>query len=192
MGRERQPPSSSFLSRHQVSSISSSSTSGRGVFLSPCGQIGIIMVQWKWAKSGVLCLVASVVSDSVRPHRRQPIRLLCLWDSPGKNTGVGCHFLLQPFWLYDLKWVPECLRSLAYKMEVIIVCILYGCRIKWNDTWRVLNIISGKSWVPIIMKKILPLAIFVLLVSRSNSHLLCLLHWHSSSLPLTLAGKSIG
>ena len=28
-------------------------------------------------------------------HRRQPTRLLCPWDSPGKNTGVGCHFLLQ-------------------------------------------------------------------------------------------------
>ena len=28
-------------------------------------------------------------------HRQQPIRLLCPWDSPGKNTGVGCHFLLQ-------------------------------------------------------------------------------------------------
>ena len=41
------------------------------------------------------CLVASVVSSSVRPHRRQPTRLLCPWDSPGKNTGVGCHFLLQ-------------------------------------------------------------------------------------------------
>ena len=39
--------------------------------------------------------VASVVSDSVRPHRRQPNRLLCPWDSPGKNTGVDCHFLLQ-------------------------------------------------------------------------------------------------
>ena len=41
------------------------------------------------------CWVASVVSDSVRPHRRQPTRLLHPWDSPGKNTGVGCHFLLQ-------------------------------------------------------------------------------------------------
>ena len=29
------------------------------------------------------------------PHRRQPTRLPCPWDSPGKNTGVGCHFLLQ-------------------------------------------------------------------------------------------------
>ena len=37
----------------------------------------------------------SVVSDSVRPHRRQPIRLHRPWDSPGKNTGAGCHFLLQ-------------------------------------------------------------------------------------------------
>jgi len=35
------------------------------------------------------------VSDSVRPHRRQPTRLPHPWDSPGKNTGVGCHFLLQ-------------------------------------------------------------------------------------------------
>ena len=35
------------------------------------------------------------MSDSVQPHRRQPTRLLCPWDSPGKNTGVGRHFLLQ-------------------------------------------------------------------------------------------------
>ena len=35
------------------------------------------------------------MSDSVRPHRRQPTRLPHPWDSPGKNTGVGCNFLLQ-------------------------------------------------------------------------------------------------
>ena len=35
------------------------------------------------------------MSDSVQPHRRQPTRLPRPWDSPGKNTGVGCHFLLQ-------------------------------------------------------------------------------------------------
>ena len=35
------------------------------------------------------------MSDSVRPHRWQPTRLPCPWDSPGKNTEVGCHFLLQ-------------------------------------------------------------------------------------------------
>ena len=35
------------------------------------------------------------MSHSVRPHSRQPTRLPCPWDPPGKNTGVGCHFLLQ-------------------------------------------------------------------------------------------------
>ena len=35
------------------------------------------------------------MSDSVRPHTGQPTRLPRAWDSPGKNTGVGCHFLLQ-------------------------------------------------------------------------------------------------
>ena len=35
------------------------------------------------------------MSDSVRPYGLQPTRLLRPWDSPGKNTGVGCHFLLQ-------------------------------------------------------------------------------------------------
>ena len=41
------------------------------------------------------CQVASVVSNSARPHGLQPTRLLCPWDSPGKNIGVGCYFLLQ-------------------------------------------------------------------------------------------------
>ena len=35
------------------------------------------------------------MSDSMRPPRRQPTKLSCPWDSPAKNTGVGCHFLLQ-------------------------------------------------------------------------------------------------
>ena len=35
------------------------------------------------------------LSDSMQPHRRQPTKLPHPWDSPGKNTGVGCHFLLQ-------------------------------------------------------------------------------------------------
>ena len=35
------------------------------------------------------------MSDSVQPHRQQPTRVQRPWDSPGKNTGVGCHFLLQ-------------------------------------------------------------------------------------------------
>ena len=41
------------------------------------------------------CYVTSVVSGSVQPHRRQPTRLPCPWDSPGNNTGVGCYCFLQ-------------------------------------------------------------------------------------------------
>ena len=56
------------------------------------GQIGRVTLMYICC---CCCLVTSVVSDSVRPQRRQPTRLPCPWDSPGKNTGVGCHFLLQ-------------------------------------------------------------------------------------------------
>ena len=47
-----------------------------------------------------VCIVKAIIfpgvmSDSVRSQRRQPTRLPHPWDSPGKNTGVGCHFLLQ-------------------------------------------------------------------------------------------------
>ena len=39
------------------------------------------------------------MSNSLQPHGLQPTRLLCPWDSPGKNTGVGCHALLQGVFL---------------------------------------------------------------------------------------------
>ena len=54
------------------------------------------MMDCKYQKTNAAAAaVTSVVSDSVRPHRRQPTRLPHHWDSPGRNTGVGCHFLLQ-------------------------------------------------------------------------------------------------
>ena len=42
-----------------------------------------------------VCVSRSVVSDSLQPHGLYPVRLLCPWNSPGKNTGVGYHTLLQ-------------------------------------------------------------------------------------------------
>ena len=42
----------------------------------------------------IICM-CSVVSDSSWPHGLQPARLLCLWNFPGQNIGLGCHFLLQ-------------------------------------------------------------------------------------------------
>jgi len=44
---------------------------------------------------GCACLVTLVVSNSLRPCGPWPARLLRPWDSPAKNTGVGCHLLLQ-------------------------------------------------------------------------------------------------
>ena len=51
--------------------------------------------KWKWSRS--------IVSDSSQPHGLQPTRLLHPWDFPGKNTGVGCHCLLQWTMKYILK-----------------------------------------------------------------------------------------
>ena len=53
------------------------------------------------------------MSDSVRPHRRQPTRLPRPWDSPGKNTGVGCHFVLQCMKVKSESEVAQCARLLA-------------------------------------------------------------------------------
>ena len=41
------------------------------------------------------CLVGKSCPTLLKPHRQQPFSLPCLWDSLGKNAGVGCHFLLQ-------------------------------------------------------------------------------------------------
>ena len=61
--------------------------------------------------------VASVVSDSVRPQRRQPTRLPRPWDSPGKNTGVGCHFLLQCMKLKSEREVAQSCPTLRDSMD---------------------------------------------------------------------------
>ena len=53
------------------------------------------LVQWNWFIFVAAAAKSLVMSRSVRPHRWQPTRLPHPWDSSGKNTGVGCHFLLQ-------------------------------------------------------------------------------------------------
>ena len=46
-----------------------------------------------------MCEVALVVSNSLQPYRPEPMRLLCPWDSPDRNPGVGCHAFLQGIFL---------------------------------------------------------------------------------------------
>ena len=59
----------------------------------------------------------SVVSDSVQPHRWHPTRLPRPWDSPGKNTGVGCHFLLQCMKVKSESKVIQSCPTLSYPMD---------------------------------------------------------------------------
>ena len=70
---------------------------------SPQGMLEVLIINTSecdptWRERGSLqkCSVASVMSDSLQPHGMQSTRLLCPWDSPGKHTGVGWHFLWQP------------------------------------------------------------------------------------------------
>ena len=65
------------------------------------------------------------MSDPVRPHRRQPTRLPCPWDSPGKNTGVGCHFLLQGMKVKSESEVAQSYPTLSDLMD----CSLPGSSI---------------------------------------------------------------
>ena len=57
------------------------------------------------------------MSDSVRPHRRQPTRLPRPWDSPGKNTGEGCHFLLQCMKVKSEREVAQSYPTLSDPMD---------------------------------------------------------------------------
>ena len=55
----------------------------------------------------------------LRPHGRQPARLLCPWNSPYKNTGVGCHSLLQRIFLTQ-EWslgLPHCRQIVFYSLS---------------------------------------------------------------------------
>ena len=64
------------------------------------------------------CELTSVVSDSLRPYGLEPARLLCPWDSPGKNTGVRSYSLLQKiFPTQQLNPSPLHCRQILYRLE---------------------------------------------------------------------------
>ena len=75
------------------------------------------------------------MSDSVWPHRRQPTRLPRPWDSPGKNTGVGCHFLLQCMKVKSENEVTQSCLTLSDPMD----CSLPGSSVHGIFQARVLE-----------------------------------------------------
>ena len=75
------------------------------------------------------------MSDSVQSHGRQPTRVLRPWDSPGKNTGVGCHFLLQCMKVKSESEVAQSCPTLSDPMD----CSLPGSSIHGIFQARVLE-----------------------------------------------------
>ena len=70
----------------------------------------------------MLLLLSRFSRVSVRPHRWQATRLCCPWDSPGKNTGVGCHVLLQDAGLRPLHVLSQ-FSKLFLKAHIIITLL---------------------------------------------------------------------
>ena len=75
------------------------------------------------------------MSNSVRPHRQQPTRLPRPWDSPGKNIGVGCHFLLQCMKVKSESEIAHSCLTLSDPMD----CSLLGSSIHGIFQARVLE-----------------------------------------------------
>ena len=75
------------------------------------------------------------MSDSVRPYRRKPTRLPGPWNSPGKNTGVGCHFLLQCMKVKSEREVAQSCPTLSETMD----CSLPGSSVHGIFQARVLE-----------------------------------------------------
>ena len=70
------------------------------------------------------------MSDSLQPHGHQPARLLCPWDSTDKNTGVGCHFLLQRTLMFQAntqRWNRERFANMMQMEEA-----------ETQDIWKVI------------------------------------------------------
>ena len=89
------------------------------------------------------------MSDSVWPHRWQPTRLLCAWDTPGKNNGVGCHFILQFMHAYMLSlfthvWLCTMLWTAAHKAPP-------STGFSRQESWSGLPLPSPEKYKPILL-----------------------------------------
>ena len=93
------------------------------------------------------------MSNSVQPHRRQPARFFCSWDSPGKNTRVDCHILLQGIFLTQglnphlLNWQADSLSlstweaqficATTYMQSLIVIVVLWSWQMYSPSSLRV-------------------------------------------------------
>ena len=142
--------------------------------LLPCKE-GSLNVKQEWAS----CCCCKVASDSVRPHRQQPSRLPCPWDSPGKNTGVGSQFLLQFMKMKSESEVAQSCPALSDLMD----CSLPGSSIHGIFQARVLewgaiafsvivrldSVFSGRTGLKVVSPFYLKLPLCLLHVHHQTS-----------------------
>ena len=119
------------------------------------------------------------MSDSVRPHRRKPTRLPRPWDSPGKNTGVGCHFLLQCMKVKSESEVAQSCQTLSDPMD----CSLLGSSV--HGIFQARGIFVGKV-MSLLFKTLSRFDIFIL---PRSQHLL--ISWLQSLSTLILEPKKM-
>ena len=98
------------------------------------------------------------MSDPVRPHRWQPTRLPRPWDSPVKNTGVGCHFLLQYMKVKSESEVAESCPTLSDPMD----CSLPGSSVHGIFQARVLE------WGAIAFSRYTYICIYIAITLKQN------------------------
>ena len=93
------------------------------------------------------------------PHRRQPTRLCCPWDSPGKNTGVGCHFLLQCMKVKSESEVAQSYLTRSNPMD----CSLPGSSVHGIFQTRILEwgAIAFSPWLSILYYLYYAMAIYI-------------------------------
>ena len=97
---------------------------------------------------GCAVLGRSVMPDSLRPCGLQPARLLCPWDSPGKNTGVGCHALLQG--IFPPQGSNPCLLCLLHCRWILYPLSYLGSLMFTDDPLKLFNSPSP-DWIARIM-----------------------------------------
>ena len=113
-----------------------------------------ILLSFPYPLRDCCCLVPKSCLILLWPHGLQPTGLLCLWDFPGRNTGVGCHFLLQGIFLTQAsslcllhcRWIPYyCATGEALLSELIC----FPCNpfsLSFGLIYMILLIICNRLW----------------------------------------------
>ena len=128
------------------------------------------------------------MSNSVRPHRRQPTRLPRPWDSPGKNTGMGCHFLLQCMKVKRESEVAQSCPTLHDPMD----CSLPGSSAHGIFQARVLEWVLANLQRLLLMKGSLSLLQGIFPIQELKPGLLHCRRRQWQPIPVLLPGKPHG